>query len=142
MTMSSELSVRELASRELRDKDLVTRHVMSDTWDKIRRWTHVVKKIEDCHREYRQDEGIGGHGVRIVISAPQDNEVIEFVFQNNWQSTLDTYVILILSWNLKNCEFLSASCVTLKCVILTALFSLLADNSSDYLFRRFPAFLK
>ena len=78
--MSSEsgliLSVRGLASRELRDKELVTRHV---TCDKIRRWTHVVKRIEDCHRDGRQVVGIGGHGVRIVISAPQDNEVIKFV---------------------------------------------------------------
>ena len=91
MTMSSELSVKELASRELRDKDLVTRHVMSDTCDKIRRWTHVVKRIEDRHRNDRQDEGIGGHGVRIVISAPQENEVIELFsnsITNNWQSTL------------------------------------------------------
>ena len=85
--MSSEsgltLSVRGLASRELRDKDLVTRHVTSDTCDKIRRWTQFVRKIEDCHKDGRQDVGIGGHGVRIVISAPQDNEVIKFVLHQH-----------------------------------------------------------
>ena len=112
MTMSSELtlSVRGLASRELRDKDLVTRHVISDKCDKIRRWTCVFKRIEDRHRNGRQDEGIGGHGVRIVISAPQDNEVIEFVFQNNWQSTLDFRYLCYLNTFLESQKLRISEC--------------------------------
>ena len=85
------LSVRGLASRELRDKDLVTRHVTCDSRDKSRQWTRVVKRLEDCHRDDRHNVGIGGHCVRIIVSAPQD-EVIKFLFynsiRNNWQSTL------------------------------------------------------
>lgn len=76
------LSVRGLASRELRDKDLVTRHVTCDTCDsrdKSRQWTRVVKRLEDCHRDDRHNVGIGGHCVRIIVSAPQD-EVIKFLF--------------------------------------------------------------
>ena len=73
------LSVRGLASLELCDKDLVTRHVTCDSRDKSRQWTRVVKRLEDCHRYDRHNVGIGGHCVRIIVSAPQD-EVIKFGF--------------------------------------------------------------
>ena len=73
------LSVRGLASRELRDKDLMSRHITIDSNKKSKRWTQVVKRHEDCHRDERHDVGICGHGVRIIVSAPQD-EVSKFVF--------------------------------------------------------------
>ena len=71
------LSVGGLVSRELCDKDLVTRHVTRDSRDKSRQWTRVVKRLEDCYRDDRHNVGIGGHCVRIIVSAPQD-EVIKF----------------------------------------------------------------
>ena len=134
------LSVGGLASRELCDKDLVTRHVTCDSRDKSRQWTRVVKRLEDCHRDARHNVGIGGHCVRIVVSAPQD-EVIKFrfVFKTASQiigNVLSTFVIRIftrVSKKLRISEYFQSK--TLKCDYDC----ILVDNSSDNLFNRFPA---
>ena len=77
MSSSSELtlSVTRLASQEFRDRDLVTRHVTCDRHNKYKRWSRVVERFENCHKDYCQDVGIGAVGVRIVVSAPPEDQV-------------------------------------------------------------------